>query len=278
MLVNMKTMLEKAKKENYAIAQFNINNLEWTKYILEECNEQKSPVILGVSESAIKYMGGYLTVSNMVKALIKDLDITIPVSLNLDHAKSIDACKKAINCGFTSVMIDASEYTLEENIKITKQVVEYAHMRNVSVEAELGKIGTNNNINSQAIKVEDCIIFLKETGIDFFAPSIGNVHGMGLPKLDFKRMKEINEKVDLPLVLHGGSNISEEEIVKSIELGVCKININSELQYEWSKEVRKFIQNNENIYDPRKIIASGEQALKNVVHKKLTLFGTTKKA
>ena len=195
MLVTSIELLNKAKNEKYAVPQFNINNLEWTKYILEECNNNASPVILGVSESAIKYMGGYNVVSSLVKSLIIDLNITIPVALHLDHGSSLESCKKAIDAGFTSVMIDASEYDIKTNIEITKQVVDYAHKNNVSVEAEIGIIGKNNELSDNYAKVEDCINLLQSTNIDSIAPSVGTVHGLykeapnikpkgGFPKFD----------------------------------------------------------------------------------------------
>jgi len=180
MLVNSINMLQKAKNEKYAVPQFNINNLEWTKYILEECEKNNVPVILGVSEGAAKYMGGFFVVSSMVNGLIKDLGITIDVCLHLDHGSSIESCKKAIDSGFTSVMIDASKYPLDENIRITKEVVDYAHERNISVEAEVGHIGGNEDGISSDIyhaTLEECVE-LSKTGIDSIAPALGSVHGL----------------------------------------------------------------------------------------------------
>ena len=279
MLVNSKNILLKAKKGKYAVPQFNINNLEWTKYILEASNELNSPVILGVSEGAIKYIGGYNTVVNIVIGLIQDLSINIPIILHLDHGTSVDSCIKAIDAGFTSVMIDASKYELNENIKITKEVVDYAHKRNVSVEAEVGHIGgVEDNVNSEikyATK-EDCLLLYHNTLIDSIAPALGSVHGIykGEPNLQFDTMQEINEILDIPLVLHGGTGIDDEKILKSIECGIAKININTELQIAWSNAVRNFIIKEEKIYDPRKIISSGEQAIKKTVREKLQLLRT----
>lgn len=283
MLENMKDMLNKADSGKYAVPHFNINNLEWTRFILEQCQELKSPVILGVSEGAIKYMGGYKTVSNLVRSLISDLNITIPVALHLDHGSSYESCVKAIDNGFTSVMIDASKYPLEENINITKQVVEYAKEKNVTVEAEIGAIGGEEDgvANELAYaKVEDAVKLVDNTNIDFLAPALGSVHGIykGEPKLDFERMVKIHELVKLPLVLHGGSGIPDELIKKSISCGITKININTELQIAWSKAVRIFLNDNDKVYDPRKIIKGGENAMKEMIKEKVILFGSNSKA
>ncbi len=283
MLENMKDMLNKADSGKYAVPQFNINNLEWTRFILEECQELNSPVILGVSEGAVKYMGGYKTVSNLVRSLISDLNITIPVALHLDHGSSYETCAKAIDNGFTSVMIDASKYPLEENINITKQVVLYAKDKNVTVEAEIGAVGGEEDgvANELAYaKVEDAVKLVSETNIDFLAPALGSVHGIykGEPKLDFKRMVKIHDLVKLPLVLHGGSGIPDELIKKAISCGITKININTELQIAWSKAVRSFLNENDKVYDPRKIIKGGEVAMKEMIKEKVLLFGSNNKA
>ena len=283
MLVNMKEMLNKADSGKYAVPHFNINNLEWTRFILEECQELNSPVILGVSEGAIKYMGGYKTVSNLVKSLISDLNITIPVALHLDHGSSYESCVKAIDNGFTSVMIDASKYPLEENINITKQVVLYAKDKNVTVEAEVGAVGGEEDgvANELAYaKVEDAVKLVDSTNIDFLAPALGSVHGIykGKPKLDFERMIKIHELTKLPLVLHGGSGIPDELIKKSISCGITKININTELQIAWSNSVRIFLNENDKVYDPRKIIKGGEIAMKEMIKEKIILFGSNNKA
>lgn len=279
MLENAKKMLNDAKKGGYAIPQFNINNLEWTKYILESCNEQKSPVILGVSEGAIKYMGGYNVVKHLVSSLIEDLKIKIPVVLHLDHGSSYESCKEAIDAGFTSVMIDASNYELMKNIEITKKVVTYASKFNVSVEAEVGHIGgTEDELTSDIAyaKVEDAIKLVLETNIDFLAPALGSVHGpyKGDPKLDFERMEIIKQKTKLPLVLHGGSGIPDFMIKEAINSGISKININTELQTAWYEKVSEFVLNNQNQYDPRKVISSGKDSLKKVVINKIELLGS----
>ena len=252
MLVNGKEMLLNAKKENKAIFQFNINNLEWTKWILEKCNDLNEPVILGVSENAISYMGGFNVVVSLVKNLIKDLKINIDVCLHLDHGKSIESCKKAIDSGFPSVMIDLSMLSLEDNIKGTKEIVEYAKDKNVTVEAELGAMGSvsydNLNLGNKT-NVLDCLEFVKNTNVDSLAASVGTVHGIykGELDIDYNLIKEISNSIDIPLVLHGGSGLSNDILKKCVESGITKININSDLQDVWSKEVRVYLNNNEEI-------------------------------
>ena len=277
MIVNAKKMLKEARDNGKCIAHFNINNLEWTKYILEKCNELQKPVRLGVSEGAIKYMGGYNVVSHLVYSLVKDLNISIDVCLHLDHGSSVESCKKAIDSGFSSVMIDASKYSLEENINITKEVVEYAHSKNITVEAEVGHIGgVEDGIASGVLvaSLDDCIKFVKETKVDMLAPAIGSVHGVykGEPKLDFELLTSLKNNINIPLVLHGGSGIPEDKIIKAIKLGISKININTELQQAWHEGVLKFVENKKEVYDPRKIISSGEENLKNIVEYKLSLM------
>lgn len=283
MLVNSKEVLEKAKEGKYAVPHFNINNLEWARFILEECEKEKSPVILGVSEGAKKYMVGFHTVTEMVKAMVEELQITVPVVLHLDHGSSVASCKEAIDAGFTSVMIDASKYSVEENIQMTKEVVEYAHQKNVTVEAEIGHVGGEEDGVADELayaKVEDAIRLAKETGIDSLAPALGSVHGIykGEPKLDFQRMMEIKEKTNLPLVLHGGSGIPDELIKKSVTCGICKLNINTDLQIVWAKAVRSFLDENQSVYDPRKVIKAGEQAIKDKIDEKIRLLESNGKA
>ena len=276
MLVNFNEMLLNAKKGKYAVPHLNINNLEWTKYILEECQELNIPVILGVSEGAAKYMGGFETIVGMVKGLVKDK--TIPVCLHLDHGQSFDSCKAAIDAGFTSVMIDASRLELEENIKTTKEVVDYAHERGVSVEAEVGHIGgTEDNVTSTETNatLEECKAIYEGTGIDALAPALGSVHGLykGEPKINFDRMEKICKLTNLPLVLHGGSGIYDEQIKKAISCGICKINFNTELQIAWSNSLREKLKIDDS-YDPRKVIKMGQDALKKCVRNKCELLGS----
>ena len=283
LLVNMTKMLNDAKKEKYAVGAFNINNLEWTQAILEVANENNSPVILGVSEGAAKYMGGYKTVVNMVKGLMEDKDIKVPVAVHLDHGSSFESCKKAIDAGFTSVMIDGSKHPIDENIKITKDVVEYAHAREVSVEAEVGIVGgVEDGVVGDGVVYADeqeCLRITKEAGIDFLAPALGSVHGVykGEPKLGFVEMESISKLIDLPLVLHGGSGIPDYQIEKSISLGTCKINVNTECQQVFTKEVREVLNKDAKVYDPRKYLGPGKEAIKKVVLEKMELFGSVNK-
>lgn len=282
MIINTKEMLERAKLENYAVPQYNINNLEWTRFILEQCNIDRSPVILGVSEGAAKYMGGFNVVSAMVRELDKSLNIIVPVAIHLDHGSSFESCKDAIDNGFTSIMIDASKYSLEENIEITKNVVEYAHQNNVTVEAEIGHVGGSEDGLADELayaKVEDAVALYKETGIDTIAPALGSVHGIykGEPKLDFDKMKEIKDIINAPLVLHGGSGIDDEKIKKAIASGICKLNINTELQMVWTDDVRKFLNEDSDVYDPRKVIKAGEKAIKDAIIYKNNLLNSVNK-
>lgn len=277
MLVNTKEMLLKAKQNKYAVPHFNINNLEWTRFILEEAQRLNTPVILGVSEGALKYMGGAKTIVGMVKGLIDELFITVDVALHIDHGQSFETCKRAIDAGFTSVMIDGSKYSIEQNIEETKKVVEYAHQHNVTVEAELGLIGGEEDGVANVTgftNLKDCKYFIEHVAIDSLAPALGSVHGLykGEPKLDYKTMKEINENIEVPLVLHGGSGLDDEKIKEAINCGITKININTELQIAWSNAVREYLDNDKKVYDPRKFIKSGEKAMKKVIEEKITLF------
>lgn len=284
-LENMVGMLNKALKEHYAVGQFNINNVEWTSAILEEAEKTKTPVILGVTTSAAKYMGGWHTVVGMVKGLMEDLKITVPVALHVDHGPTVKDCKDAIDAGFTSVMIDASHYPLEENIRIVKEVTDYAHSRPnyVSVEAELGRVGGQEDFvvaeSAYAIP-EECVRLVKETGVDCLAPALGSVHGPyhGEPKLGFKEMKEIAGLVNIPLVLHGGSGIPNDQLRMAIDRGTSKININTECQMAWTKIVREVLSTNDKVYDPRKIIGPGREGIKQVFIDKVTVFGSLGKA
>lgn len=272
MLVNSRELLIKALKNGYAVPAYNINNLEWARFILEACNSDKSPVVLAVSEGTVSYFGGYKVVYNTVKSLINELDIKIPVVLHLDHAHSCISCKNAIDAGFTSVMIDASNKSLDENIKDTNEVIIYAKEKDVSVEAEIGTLDNYTNLN-------DAISFVMQTGVDSLAPAIGNKHGIykDKPNLDFELLGAICKNVKVPLVLHGASGLDENKIKTAIFCGVCKININTDLQIAWTKAVRKYLECNKDVYDPRKIIASGEDAIKKVIHQKNGMFSCKNK-
>jgi len=283
-LVSMKAMLVKAKDEKYAVGQFNINNLEWTKSILSACEEMNSPVILGVSEGAARYMGGFKTVVGMVKGMLEDLNITVDVAIHLDHGSSFESCKKAIDAGFTSVMIDASKHPLAENIKLTKEVVDYAHARGVSVEAELGTIGgQEDDVVGESIiyaDLNECVELVKATNVDFLAPALGSVHGpyKGEPKLGFKEMEEIKNATNVPLVLHGGTGIPDDMIKRAISCGTTKINVNTECQMAFARSLRSLLAENNEVYDPRKIIGPASKAIYEVVKEKIAVFGSAGKA
>ena len=281
-LVSMKEMLLKAREGKYAVGQFNINNLEWTIAILEKAQELKAPVILGVTSSAASYMGGWNTVVNLVRGLIIDRNITVDVALHVDHGASFEICKAAIDAGFTSVMIDGSHFPLEENIALVKKVVDYAHLRGASVEAELGKVGGQEDdvvAESMYAVPEECLRLVRESGVDCLAPALGSVHGpyKGEPKLGFKEMDTINNLVGVPLVLHGGSGIPEDQIKRAISLGTAKINVNTESQQAWTKIVRELLAKDTKVYDPRKIIGPGKKGIGEVVANKCEIFGCINK-
>lgn len=283
-LESMKDMLNKGLKEGYAVGQFNINNLEWTQAILDAAQSEQSPVILGVSEGAAKYMGGFKVVTAMVKALIEEGNITVPVAIHLDHGSSFEKCKAAIDAGFTSVMIDASHHPFEENVETTKKVVEYAHSKGVSVEAELGTVGgQEDDVIADGVIYADpkeCFELVQRTGIDCLAPALGSVHGpyKGEPNLGFKEMEEICQTIKLPLVLHGGTGIPTEQIKKSISLGTAKINVNTENQLAFTKVLREVVAAKPEEYDPRKFIGPGREAIKQTVIGKIREFGSSNKA
>ena len=283
MLVNSNDLLSKALKEGYAIPAYNINNLEWTKYILEACSEDKSPVILAVTEKSANYCGGYKVIYNMVKNLMDSLNIKVPVVLHLDHGSSFESCKEAINAGFTSVMLDKSKENLEENISETNKVIDYANLKNVSVEAEVGAMNEEENHSDANIgyaNLEDVKTFVLQTGVNSLAPAIGNKHGVykGEAKIDFELLGAICKETKIPIVLHGASGLDENKIRTAIFCGVCKININTDLQIAWSKGVRSFLEYDKDVYDPRTIIGSGEKSIKSLIHEKNNLFGSKNRA
>ncbi|WP_172371329.1 class II fructose-bisphosphate aldolase [Sporosarcina jiandibaonis] len=283
-LVSMREMMIKGKKEGYAIGQFNLNNLEYTQAILQAAEEEQSPVILGVSEGAARYMGGFTTVVNMVKGLMHDYKTTVPVAIHLDHGTSFENCKAAIDAGFTSVMIDASSKPLAENIEITNSVVEYAHEHGVSVEAELGVVGgEEDDIIADGVIYADpaeCKELVEKTNIDCLAPALGSVHGpyKGEPNLGFEEMEVISKQSDLPLVLHGGTGIPLKDIQRAISLGTAKINVNTENQIQGTKAVRDFLASDAEAYDPRKYLAPMREAIKETVIGKMREFGSSQKA
>ncbi|CAM3218650.1 MULTISPECIES: class II fructose-bisphosphate aldolase [Paenibacillus] len=283
-LESMKDMLNKALQGGYAVGQFNINNLEWTQAILDAAQTEQSPVILGVSEGAARYMGGFKVVTNIVSALIEEMKITVPVAIHLDHGSSFDKCKAAIDAGFTSVMIDASHDPFEDNVRITSEVVAYAHERGVSVEAELGTVGgQEDDVIAEGVIYADpkeCQELVQRTGIDCLAPALGSVHGpyKGEPKLGFKEMEEICQTIKLPLVLHGGTGIPTEHIKRAVSLGTAKINVNTENQIAFTKVAREILTADSEVYDPRKFLAPGREAIKQTVMGKIREFGSSNKA
>ncbi len=286
-LVSAKEMLETARKEKYAVGQFNINNLEWTKAILQAAQDSKSPVILGVSEGAAKYMTGFSTVVGMVKGMLENLNITVPVAIHLDHG-TYEGAKKCIEAGFSSVMFDGSHYDIEENIAKTKDIVAYANERGISVEAEVGSIGGEEDGVVGAGEVADpkeCKM-IADLGITMLAAGIGNIHGaypenwQGLRLDVLKEIQDITGK--MPLVLHGGTGIPDKMVRDAIALGVSKINVNTECQWVFAEKTREYIEAGKDKvgkgFDPRKLLAPGTKAVYDKTVEKMTLFGSVNKA
>ncbi|OEF99857.1 fructose-1,6-bisphosphate aldolase, class II [Vulcanibacillus modesticaldus] len=282
-LVSMTEMLKKAKEGKYAVGQFNMNNLEFTQAIVEAAVEENSPVILGVSEGALRYMGLEYTVA-MAKAAAEKADI--PIALHLDHGSSFEVAMKLIGAGFSSVMFDGSHYSYEENVKLTKKVVEAAHAMGVSVEGELGTIGgTEDDVS---VAEEDALLanpveavqFYKETNVDALAIAVGSAHGVykGEPKIRFDIIDAVSKEIDIPLVLHGGSGIPDETIKKAISYGIGKINVNTENQIAMTEKIREIFANDSKVYDPRKYLGPAREAIKEVVRDKIRLFGSNGKA
>ncbi len=287
MLVSAKEMLQKAREGKYAVGQFNINNLEWTKAVLLTAQEMKSPVILGVSEGAGKYMTGFGTVAAMVKAMIDELNITVPVALHLDHG-TYDGCYKCIKAGFSSIMFDGSHYPIAENVEKTTELVHVAHQLGLSIEAEVGSIGGEEDgvVGMGECADPDECKQIADLGVDMLAAGIGNIHGKypeNWTGLSFETLAAVNEKVgDMPLVLHGGTGIPEDMIKKAISLGVAKINVNTECQLSFAAATREYIEAGKDQqgkgFDPRKLLAPGAEAIKATVREKIELFGSANKA
>ena len=287
MLVSAKEMLEKARAGKYAVGQFNINNLEWTKSILLTAQELNSPVILGVSEGAGKYMTGFKTVAAMVSAMIDELNITVPVALHLDHG-TYEGCYKCIKAGFSSIMFDGSHYPIEENIEKTKELVKIAHAMGLSLEAEVGSIGGEEDGvvgMGECADPKECKA-IADLGIDFLAAGIGNIHGKypaNWQGLNFEVLENVKKAVgDMPLVLHGGTGLPADMIKKAISLGVAKINVNTECQLSFAAATRKYVEEGKDLqgkgFDPRKLLAPGAEAIKATVKEKMELFGSVGKA
>ena len=287
MLVSAKDMLVKAKEGHYAVGQFNINNREWTKSVLLTAEELKSPVILGVSEGAGKYMTGFTTVAAMVKAMDESLGITVPVALHLDHG-TYEGCYKCIKAGFTSIMFDGSHYDIEENVAKTSELVNVSHQLGLSIEAEVGSIGGEEDGvvgMGECADPEECKR-IADLGVDMLAAGIGNIHGKypeGWPGLRFDVLDAIQQKTGvMPLVLHGGTGIPADMIKKAISLGVSKINVNTECQLSFAEATRKYVEAGKDLegkgFDPRKLLAPGAEAIKATVKEKMELFGSVGKA
>ena len=287
MLVSAKDMMEKARDGKYAVGQFNINNLEWTKAILNTAEKLQSPVILGVSGGAGKYMTGFKTVAAMVKAMDETLGITVPVALHLDHG-TYDQCYDCIKAGFTSIMFDGSHYPIDENIKKTTELVNVAHNLGLSIEAEVGSIGGEEDgvIGMGECADPDECKSIADLGVDMLAAGIGNIHGKypaNWPGLSFETLAAVKEKIgDMPLVLHGGTGIPADMIQKAISLGVSKINVNTECQLSFADATRKYVEAGKDLegkgFDPRKLLAPGCEAIKETVREKINLFGSAGKA
>ena len=287
MLVSAKEMLTKAKAGHYAVGQFNINNLEWAKAILLTAEEMKSPVILGVSEGAGKYMCGYKTIVGMVEGMIECLGITVPVAIHLDHG-SYEGAYKCIEAGFSSVMFDGSHYPIEENIAKTKELVEVCNAKGLSLEAEVGSIGGEEDgvVGAGEVASPDECKMIADLGVTMLAAGIGNIHGKypaNWAGLNFDVLAKISEKVgDMPLVLHGGTGIPEDMIKKAISLGVSKINVNTECQLAFAAATRKYVEAGKDLegkgFDPRQLLAPGVEAIKATVREKIELFGSANKA
>ena len=287
MLVTAKEMLAKARDGKYAVGHFNINNLEWTKAILQTAEELRSPVILGVSEGAGKYMGGYKTVVGMVNGMLEELNITVPVALHLDHG-SYEGCLKCIEAGFSSIMFDGSHYPIEENVEKTKELIRICREKGMSLEAEVGAIGGEEDGvvgMGECADPNECKM-IADLGVDMLAAGIGNIHGKypaNWQGLSFEILAAVKEKVgDMPLVLHGGTGIPEDMIKKAISLGVAKINVNTECQLAFADATRKYIEAGKDLegkgFDPRKLLAPGAEAIKATVKEKMELFGSVGKA
>ncbi|MCK7606460.1 class II fructose-1,6-bisphosphate aldolase [Geobacillus stearothermophilus] len=285
-LVSMKNMLQRAWEGRYAIGHFNINNLEFAQAILLGAQEEEAPVILAVSPGYIGHLGGLRTAAAMVKELVKEYRITVPVALHLDHGSSYEQCLEAMEAGFTSVMIDASHHPLEQNISVTKQVVKAAREFGASVEAEVGRIGGQEDdlvvdeADAMYAIPEECERLVKETGVDCLAPALGSVHGpyKGKPKLGFAQMEEIGLRTGVPLVLHGGTGIPLADIQKAISLGTAKINVNTENQWAFTRGISRMLCENEGLYDPRKYLGAGREEVKQTVKQKIREFGSANKA
>lgn len=282
-LSTLNEVLPQALEGHYAVGHFNINGILWTEAFLETAQAENSPLILATSDRVVDYLGGFNTIRQMVDYLLKQLKIDIPVVLHLDHGQTIDRCKKAIDNGYSSVMYDGSAYSIDENIKQTKVVSDYAHQNGCSIEAEVGAVGGSEDGIVGGIKyakLKDCQRIVEEARVDALAAALGSVHGqyVGEPKLGFTEMEAISATTETPLVLHGASGIPEEQIKKAISLGHSKINVNTEFNMAWVDGLREVLSKEQSIYEPRKVQKQGKEKIKNVAKQKIYEFGSQNKA
>ncbi|WP_080875723.1 class II fructose-1,6-bisphosphate aldolase [Oceanobacillus timonensis] len=282
--VSLKELMPIAKKNHYAVGQFNINTFQWAEAALRAAEKEKSPVILASTDRIVDYLGGFRLIATTIKKMVEEMGITVPVVLHLDHGLSVERCKEAVDAGYSSVMYDGSKLSLEENIANTKVVVEYANKQNVSVEAEIGSVGGTEDGITSGIKYADpneCYRLVEETGVDLLAAALGSVHGVyqGEPKLAFDLMQEISNNLnEVPLALHGGSGIPSHQIVKAIEYGHAKINVNTECNQAWTKAVREYLKQHPDSHKIPDIMTTGMNAIEKVVTEKIHLFGSSNKA
>ncbi|MBF8377138.1 class II fructose-1,6-bisphosphate aldolase [Alicyclobacillus mali] len=281
-LVSMDVLLRNARADHYAVGQFNVNGLEWFEAVLRAAQEEESPVIIGVSDRLVDYLGGFRAIFQIVTSYIKRMEIVVPCVLHLDHAHTFERCAEAVDAGFTSVMIDGSHLSLEENVELTTRVVHYAHAHQVSVEAEVGRVGGIENGEVSDMKNADpdeCVEFVKRTGVDALAAALGSVHGFyENPQIDIKALKYISEKISTPLVLHGGSGISGSYLAEVIHAGYSKVNVNTDCAIAWRDTIKHYLEEHPNIYEPHTILHKGAEAIYQVVRMKIREFGSKGKA
>ncbi len=285
-IVSLKEMLIEASKEKYAVGQFNANSLEFIQAFLQAAQEERSPIIIGVTEAALQYLGGFSVVSSAIRSLVKEYEIHVPVAIHLDHCTSVEQCVHAMKAGFTSVMIDGSHLPLEKNIRLTQEVVEAAEKFGVSVEAELGRISGQEDDTivdiSEACYVipEECQRFTAETGVNCLAPSLGTVHGLvkGEPNLRFDILEKVKELTSVPLALHGGTGIPGDHLKRAVSMGISKVNVNTENQILFTQTVREILISNQDLYDLRKYLGAAREAIKHSARQKMCELGSDGKA
>lgn len=275
--------IEFAKKEKFAIPQININGLIWIEGILKAAENLNSPIIIGTTDKNIEFLGGYKFISNTIKNKIQAMNITVPVYIHLDHGLTVEGCKEAVDAGYDSVMFDGSKLSISENIRLTKEVVDYAHDHNVFVEGEVGAIGgVEDGLSGQVryADIDECLALVKETNLDTLAPALGSVHGKykGEPNLGFEEMKLINDNTQVPLVLHGASGISKEDLHRAISLGHAKINFNTEINIAWSNQLRKTLTEDKNLFSPQEIIRPSIEEIQKTSEKIINLCGSNNKS